>query len=320
MSEPEQSGMRHPIWPSLSGAGWLWLITATIVTALISLGVHDVMLTRMGIPFPDTTAVPGWARYVDTAVRLGSLVWFCRLAAPQMGHFSRMRAALLVGVLLVLLSETLRVLAVGIYLTEGWVAGRWLFLLLDRIPGAVMGLFLGAAAVLIARARRLTRPAPAGMVILLASGGTMLLLSGMRTAATAVQHWFLLTEPVERYQLPYPLHVYSVIYSTFIEPTIATLVLVALVWPSLSGSSFRRVLAFAGLLLLVRGRIVTQFLFSFWIPLPFGRALLSEGQFCLETLTLALLSGTICYVAVGYGVKDQQPTRVSIEDADARRT
>jgi len=37
-------------------------------------------------------------------------------------------------------------------------------------------------------------------------------------------------------------------------------------------------------------------------------------------LTLALLSGTICYVAVGYGVKDQQPTRVSIEDADARRT
>jgi hypothetical protein len=53
----------------------------------------------------------------------------------------------------------------------------------------------------------------------------------------------------------------------------------------------KRAAIFTLLLLLVRGRIVSMILNSFWVHQPLPIAILAEGQFFLETLTLGLLVG-----------------------------
>jgi len=280
--------MRRPIAPR----HWGFLLLAVALIAVLSLGVHDVMLTRLGIPFPDASAVPAWARYVDVTVRVASLVWFCRISRPALGRLSAGQASILMGLCVVFLNETLRVFLVGLYLTHGWSAGGWMFTLLDRLPNALVAFFHGAAAALIARRSRDTdRVRLIAAVVLIAGIGSFALQSTLGAAAVTAERALAVTEPVERYVLPYPLHVYSVIYSTFVEPTIAAFVLAALIWPALSGSRLRRVFIFTGLLLLIRGRVVTELLFSFWLPGPLGAAFLSEGQFFLETVALAMLTG-----------------------------
>lgn len=277
---------------SLSSAEWIALAGSACVIAALSLGVHDMMLTRLGVPYPNVDAVPVWARFVDTAVRVAGLVWLCRIARPVLHRMSTPGGAALVGAMIVLLNENLRVLAVSTYLTHGWLASRWLFTLLDRLPSAGTAFFHGAAATVIARYYGWGRKTVLTVAVLLVTViATFALQPSLRALASATERALGLTEPAELYALPYPAHVYAVIYSTFIEPTIAAFVLAALVWTNLTGSSARRVLIFVVLILLVRGRIVTELLFSFWVPLPLGLAFLSEGQFFLETFVLALLTG-----------------------------
>jgi hypothetical protein len=98
-----------------------------------------------------------------------------------------------------------------------------------------------------------------------------------------------LVEPMPLYTDPYPLKINLLIYVTFIEPTLATFIMAAFCWPALGGSLFHRVVAFAALLLLARGRLIQFCVESFWVQQPLSKAFLAEGQFFLETLTLGML-------------------------------
>jgi len=279
-------------WPNLSSVTWLLLALTACFIACLSLGVHDFMLTQLHIPWPDPAAVPAWARYLDVTVRVASLTWFCHLASPLLFRLTSAQAAVLIGLCLVFLVETGRVFLVDLYLTEGWKEERWAFTLLQRLAMALVWFFYGISAAIIAwRSRRNNLGQTIGAVLLVAAVGLFALQPMLHNATIYLAQLFQLREPVELYKLPYPLHVYLVIYATFLEPTIATFGLAALVWPSLAGPSWQRVARFVGLVLLIRGRVVTLLLFSFWLPNPLATAFLSESQFFLETLVLGLLVG-----------------------------
>jgi hypothetical protein len=98
-----------------------------------------------------------------------------------------------------------------------------------------------------------------------------------------------LSAPTPLYGDPYPLKINILIYATFIEPTIAAFVILSFCWPALGDSPLRRILVFATLLLLVRGRFIGLFVESFWVKQPLPIAFLAESQFFLETLALGLL-------------------------------
>ena len=113
--------------------------------------------------------------------------------------------------------------------------------------------------------------------------------------------------------MPYGIYVYKDIYGMFIEPTISSFILIYLMWPALGGSKPRRIALFVVIMMLMRGRIVATGLFSFWIKDSWALAFAAEGQFFVETLILATLTGltwaAITPNATTYGSDRGSPDR-----------
>jgi hypothetical protein len=165
-------------------------------------------------------------------------------------------------------------------------------MVMQSLPGACLEFFWGGAAVLIARrlaGRHILVVAAA--VLAVTALGYFAVRPGMAAAGSWVVQALQLTEPHERYQMPYNLYVYKFIYGTFIEPTLAMFVIAWLAWPGLAGSPARRIVLLAAIVLMMRGRVIATFVYCFWIKLPLGTAMAAEGQFFAETLVLAVCTG-----------------------------
>ena len=267
-----------------------FLAASLCVIAVVSLGVHDVMLTRLHVPYPHTPALLTWASYVDVVVRLTAFVWFARAADRPLHGMRTAAFAALGGLCLVMLNETFRVLIIEVFLTAGgWSKGGWLFTLVGKLPAALTWFCHGAAMAVAAR-RLHTNTARGATVLVVAALGLFALQPILAHAAAATQDALREFDLPQRYNMPFPLKIYIVIYVTFIESAIAAMAIAALAWPSLTGGVLRRMLAFTTLLLCVRGRVVSFLLFSFWVNQRLAVGFLSESQFFLETALLGLLS------------------------------
>ncbi|MEG3087763.1 hypothetical protein [Sphingomonas sp. PB4P5] len=278
------------VTPSVRNA--IILALGLIITAFLALGSHDLAIAHLGIPYPNEGDVPPWARYVGQVVRLGAMVYVCHLASWFLDRRSTLLAATIFGLLIVLLQETLRVIVVDNIVSDGWIDLRWVYLLMTRLPNALLSFYSGAIALVIARKVRPERPAPLLVAVLIASAiGYFGLLPLLKYLADMITATLQLTEAPEVHTMPYGLYVYKYIYGMFIEPTIASFVLIYLLWPALDGTKPRRIALFVVLMLLMRGRIVATGLFSFWIKDSWPLAFAAEGQFFIETFVLAALTG-----------------------------
>lgn len=276
----------------LSARNVLILALGLAVTAFLALGSHDLAIAHLGIPYPNDGDVPAFARYVGQIVRLAAMVYACHLARWYLDARSTWRASALFGVLILLLQETFRVIVVDNVVTDGWIDLRWVTLLMSRLPNASLAFYTGAIAVVIARHVRLERPMSLLFAILVGSAiGYFALLPLLTAGAAFVTAALHLTQPPEVHQMPYGIYVYKYIYGMFIEPTIASFLLIYLTWPALTGSKSRRIALFVLLMLVIRGRIIATGLFSFWIKGSRAMAFTAEGQFFVETFILALLTG-----------------------------
>ena len=273
-----------------------WIIAGALacVIAVLALGAHDMAIAHLGIAYPDEGIVPDWARYLGQVVRLTTMVYVCHLASWRLDRMSAVKAAITLGFLVVLLQETIRVIVVDNVVSDGWVDRRWIFLLMTRLPSAFLSFYSGAAAVVISRTLRRRPIWLAIMTVLIAAAiGLFALLPALRGLASLIDAALHLAEPPEVHQPPYGVYVYKYIYSTFIEPTIACFILVYLIWPRLKGSTPQRTTSFVVLMLLIRGRVIATGLFSFWIKAPWPMAFAAEGQFFVETLIMAALTGIV---------------------------
>ncbi len=245
--------------------------------------------------------MPSWARYVGQTVRMSAIVLISRMGAWYLDERPSVAAAAIVGLTIVMLQETFRVLIVNIAIVDGLVGRRWLFMIIDALPNAAASFFNGAAGLLIARYLWVDRRRPTmivtAAVLAAAAIGLFLLLPALKEAAGATERSLGVTQPPELYQIPFGLYMYSFIYPTFVEPTLATFFLAYLLLPALSGAAGRRLSIFVALLLLVRGRVIATGLYSFWIRQPKLLAFAAEGQFFVETFVMALLAGTAWMIA-----------------------
>jgi hypothetical protein len=281
------------LFPAFSILQWTILIVCAWMIAILSLGAHDLAIAHLGIPFPDEAAVPAWAKLTGQFVRIAATVYFCHLASWYLDRRSALAAALLVGVIVVLLHETLRVITVDNVLVEGWIDGRWMYMTLQRLPAAGLNFFWGVSAVLIARRFSGKRLLLATAVLAATALGYFVVRPAISGGVDVVVHAFKLAESPELYQMPYNFYVYQFIYGTFIEPTIAMFLIAWLAWPGLRGLPARRIAILAAFTLLMRGRVIGTFLFCFWIEQPLGMAIAAEGQFFAETLVLAVLTALV---------------------------
>lgn len=281
-------------FPAISTVDGILLIAAACVIAFLSLGAHDLAIAHLGIPYPEEGAVPRWAKLIGLSLRIAAAVYFCRLASWYLDRQPAVAAAVLMGAIVVFFHETFRVIVIDNVLVEGWVDHRWVYMIAQRLPGACLNFFWGAAAAMIAR-RMAGKPIllVAAAVLLVATVGYVVLVPGIAEAGNRVVHAMVLTEPPELYQMPYTLYIYTYIYGGFIEPAIAMFVMVWLAWPGLEGSSTRRIAIMAAITLMMRGRVIATFMYCFWLKLPLATAMAAEGQFFVETLVQVACTGAV---------------------------
>ncbi len=268
------------------------LAVGLVITAFLALGSHDLAIAHLGIPYPSDGDVPPWARFLGQVVRLGAMVYVCRLARWYLDKRSTVLAATIFGLLIVLLQETLRVIVVDNIVSDGWIDLRWVHLLMNRLPNALLSFYNGAIAVVIARKIGSDRHVRLLIAIAVASAiGYFGLLPALTAVSDLITAALQLTEVPEVHTMPYGIYVYKYIYGMFIEPTISSFALIYLLWPALNGSKPRRIAIFVFLMLLMRGRVIATGVFSFWIKDSWALAFAAEGQFFIETLILAALTG-----------------------------
>ncbi|WP_322101876.1 hypothetical protein [Paraburkholderia sp. J41] len=281
-------------WPLLAPGSWPTLIAGTLVIALLSLGIHDLAISHLGVPYPKEDAVPVWAKYLGQGVRFAATVALCRAASIYFLGRNAFVAAAIMGGLVAGLYESLRVIGIEWVILDGWRRLNWVYVLTDRAPASILTFYQRAIATFIARRWRSGWNAPVVIAIAATSAfGYFTLSPGLTIAMSRITSALGVAQPVVLYWPPYDLHVYAYIYGLFIESAIFTVALAAISWTGLGDRLSRCVSMFAFLLLLARGRPVALLAFSYWIPARLPVALACEGQFFLETFVLASLSALL---------------------------
>jgi hypothetical protein len=256
-----------------------------VLTAIAALSVHVVMLEVLHVPFPENGTVGKLPRYISLAGSLGATMAVYLLAGPDLRRFSLPIRCLVTFALLVALRE----LVVRAIVMDGVVTTAWTFSLVSHLP-RLAGLLIACAAI-VPVADRLTRPwqwALAAIVIAAAYMFGVQPLVDMGFAPVLKALSYLAHDEI--YQVPYGWQVNVPAYITFAEPVAAALAIAWLTWDRLSARPGVRVLQFVALIMFMKGSVLPTLVYSFYIEGSLLTAIVSESQFGLETLTLALMT------------------------------
>jgi len=267
-----------------TGFGWIKLLIGMSMTLVVSLSIHVVMLQILGIPFPEFDGVSVWASFLNTMLAVLAVIIFYSLAQPRLAQISGPNRYIVVFLLYVMLKESFRGIIMNGVVTHGWG-----FDVVAALPGLAYAFVLTSLVVL-------TTPKLRGIWLKVAGAAAIaavamfavrpLLCSAFAPALKAAAH----LDHAEVYAFPYGWQVLVPAYLTYAEPVIACMLIAVLVWQRLSTNTLTRMLQFAALVLLIRGMLLPTFVYSFYSKAKLPIAMLSQSQFLLETLALAILT------------------------------
>ena len=263
---------------------WRWLVPGFLLTGVMGWGVHSVLLEMCKVPYPEQLPRTGTVPFLNYAVSVWALFVFCRLAGPQVSTLRSWQKCLGLGVLLVMLNETLRVIFI-----VGVITTAWTYSFVDIGQGAFAPFLLGIlVAVVVPRTKRWWQQALAILLVtaVMFLGVRPLVAAAFKPLLAAMAH----LNHVQVYaSTSWQLNTAACV--GIVEPTFASFVMVALVWPRLSGRLLWRAGQFALLLALINQVFLTAFYNPFFAStLSVQMAMLSAGQFTLEWLTLGFLA------------------------------
>ena len=263
------------------------LLVGMFITLVVALSVHVYMLQVLRIPFPEFAGVSVWASLLNTSFSVLAVIIVCGLTQPYLAQLPTFARYLLIFLLYAMLRETLRGALMNGVVTKGWgydfVAG---------IPGLAYAFVLTSLVLLLTpRLRGIWLRFPAAVAI----AGLMIFavrpLIG-KVFAPALEAARRFDHP-EVYTFPYGWHVLVPAYLTYAEPVVACMLLATLTWRGLSAKPAVRFFKFTSLVLLLRGMLIPTFVYSFYSKAKLPAAMLSQSQFLLETLTLALMTAVV---------------------------
>jgi hypothetical protein len=265
---------------------WPRLICGVLVTAVCALSVHVVMLQIMAVPFPDLSAIPPAFKFPIRAMATLGLIIFCQLSSQTLqGSLAKQSAALFL--FSSMLTETLlRGPFMDAYCTTAWT---FIF-----VANGQKVLTMALASLMIVSATPklpLVWQKVAGAIVI--TGLTSFVVGplidkAMGPVMAAIAH---LAPQSEWCALPYGASVLIPAYLTFLEPVLASVAGAALVWDRLSPVRGLRFVQFTVLILAIKNQLVTPFVYAVLSKTPFLSALMSDGQFALEAVALAVLTG-----------------------------
>ena len=270
---------------------WRRLVPGFLLTGVMAWGVHSVLLEACQVPYPAQLPHTGVVPFLNYAASVLALFVFCDLAAPQVSALRVWQKCLGLGLLLVMLNETLRVAFI-----VGVITTAWTYSFVDSVQGAVAPFLLGILVALVAP--RTTGWWQKGVAVLLIAAAMFL---GVRPAIAAAFKPLLAAMAHLNHAQVYSSTSWQLNTAAgigFVEPALASFLMVGLVWPQLSGHLPWRAVQFALLLALISRVFFTAFYYPFFAPtLSVPLAMLSAGQFTLEWLTLGLLTATTWHLS-----------------------
>jgi hypothetical protein len=264
---------------------WPRLAVCIALTTVLSLSVHVVMLDVLGIDHPSIEGVPRLATWMNEVLSVTATLVFYRLGLPAFQRLPALHRGLLLTVIYAMLNEAL----LRSFIMDVVVSHDWIYCLVENMARPLE--YLAICSLIVFAAPRL-KSAPA-----VAAGGiviTALALSAIdppidRAFGSLVASLeFLDTGNI--YNPPYGWQVDVPSYLTFLEPVIASYAIAALVWKRLSRNPAQRLGQFVLVVLSMKGSIVPLLIYSFYQDRPLPAAMLSESQFALEILVMAILT------------------------------
>ena len=272
------SGARAPL-------DWRWLAPGFLLTGVVAWGVHAVLLEACKVPYPEHLPRTGVVPFLNDAMSVAALFVFYRLAAPRVSALRPWQQCLGLGVLLVMLNETLRVIFI-----VGVITTAWTYAFVDIGQGAFAPFLLGVLVAWVAPQTKCwwQQALATGLIAAVMFFGFQPLVGAVfKPLLAAMAH---LNHAQVYASTSWQLNTAACV--GIVEPTLASFVMVALVWPRLSGRLLWRAGQFALLLALINRVFLTAFYSPFFAPATMSvpLAMLSAGQFTLEWLTLGFLT------------------------------
>ena len=241
------------------------------------------MLEGLHVPFPQPTGLSAWPPYLTLLCSTLALIIFVKLSELPLLKLPIAARCGLVTLIYVTLHETFRVLIIDITLTNA------LAFHLVKVAPHLLATTIFCSTVVLA-APRLRSP---GSITLAAAAISAIMMFALQpalnTAFKPALSALAAFDYPQIYNEPFKGHVLFIIYVTFMEAVAATFAVAALSWDRLSANHYWRFLQFVALVMFLKGSVFHTLIESFWIKGPLTTAVLSEGQFGLETLTMAVL-------------------------------
>ncbi len=259
------------------------LLVAFCLTAVLSLSVHAVMIQVFNVPYPSAQISSPLPDIVNNAIAAWVAIWLFARMRRTWPHRSQAIHAGIVFLLLCGLNETLRGWFMNGYCTG---ARGWVFFALMAVPAMLFYIAVAVAAALVERlfkGRRAFHFAACTVSVLLGLAAYPLVSGGK--AAVFAQFGDMVAGG-GWCQLPYGMNVLAPAYLTFVEPAFACLMCCVLVTPSLCRNWAGRTVQFALLTLALRKQLLMALFYAIYAPPPFISALVSMGQFFLESAVL----------------------------------
>lgn len=275
---------------------WLRLFACMVATTVLSLSIHVLMFDVFGISHPDNSHLPAMAIVCNDALSFTAAIAFYQLAQDWLGRFPLIARCLTLTAIYSMLGEAL----LRNFIMDVVVSHDWVYCFVENLPRPTEYLITCSAIAIIAPYLK----APWTM----AAGGFAIAAVALFAIYPPINHLFdRVLASIEYldtgniYNPPYDWHVDVPSYLTFLEPVSASFVIAASTFHNLSRQPWRRTVQFVALVMAMKGSIVPIALYSFYQHRSLAAAILSESQFTLEILAMAVLTAIGWQLSTGGG-------------------
>lgn len=268
------------------GIRWSRFSIGVLLTAICALSVHAVMLQVLGTPFPDLSVVTAPYRFVIRAAQALGLIVFWQYASQGVNRSFLKQW----GTLFLITSMVTETLIRGPFM-EGYCTNAWVFAFVSNIP-KLLGMAVLCAFIVVAAPRLHDVWQKVIVAAIIAALAMFALTPAIGMAIAPVMKSIANLAPQSEWcALPYGPNVLVPAYLSFAEPTFACVLAALLMWDRLPTSRGLRFVQFSLLILAIKNQLVTPIFYAALAKGTFLSGLASEGQFALEALTLAVLTG-----------------------------
>lgn len=285
--------------PSLLKRRRFAYVIGGIITGVVALSIHLLVLSALNIPTPQSRPTTGMLVRLDSMGSVIGILLICRYTMEGLRQrgWSVAKASLIPFVLFAMFSESL----IRAPLMNGVVSESLLYPLITGWTRLIPLFVIFAICAVVASRIKDPRWLVVAGVAIWAWVKYVLATPLKILMATILSHAAPLAKP-EVYSPPYDWHVYVPAYITYAEPVIGVFLLLALTWERLPGRTAHRCAMMVLILLLAKSLVIGPFAYA--LSAPEGSrlmALLSMGQFSLETSVLILLAIATKKVAKSVG-------------------